>query len=303
MNLYQISDLFKDEMLKQGITPPMDIRSDGQLHRFHIDGDKKSSKNGWYVLYSDGVPCGVFGSWKKGITWKWYAKKINEMSPLERNKQMEQINNAYKIRNEIKEQEQCEASIEANYLWSRCSLANPDHAYLVRKHIYSFCAKQYKDQIVLPIIDCSGKIWSLQYIYESGDKRFLSDGALKGHFILVQDPENTEDASILICEGFATGATLAMSNPKACVVAACNALNVEPVAVSIRKHFPNVKIIICADDDRLNPDNPGITKGRKAAIAAGALFHQPKWPVGAPESLTDYNDLACWNIEQKVNHV
>lgn len=303
MNVYQIAELFKEEMNKQGITPPLDLYVDGQLHRFHIAGDKKSSKNGWYVLYSDAVPCGVFGSWKKGITWKWCVKKIHEMSSLERNKQIEQMNHAYKIRNEIKEQEQLEASEKANYLWENCTSINTEHAYLVRKHIKPFCAKQHGEKIVLPITDCSGKIWSLQYIDESGEKRFLSDGALKGHFILVQDPENTDDAAILICEGFATGATLAMSNPKSCIVAACNALNIEPVAVAIRKHFPNTKIIICADDDRLNPDNPGITKGRKAAIAVGALFHQPKWPVNAPKNLTDYNDLACWNIKQKVNHV
>ncbi len=303
MNLYEISDLFKKEMTIQGIAPPIDILADGKLHRFHIKEDKKSSKNGWYVLYSDGVACGVFGSWKEGTTWKWQAKKTHEMSSLEKNKQREQINNAYKTRNEIKEQEQCDASTEANYLWSRCSPLNTDHPYLVKKHIKPFCAKQYKGQIVLPIIDCSGKIWSLQYIFESGEKRFLQNGALKGHFILVQDADNEQNPLILICEGFATGATLAMSNSHACVIAACNAGNMEPVAISIRKHFPDVKIIICADDDRLNPDNPGITKGRKAAIAAGALFHQPKWPVGAPESLTDYNDLACWNIEQGVNHV
>lgn len=303
MNVYQIAELFKEEMNKQGITPPLDLYVDGQLHRFYIEGDNKCSKNGWYVLYSDAVPCGVFGSWKKGITWKWCAKKIHEMSSLERNKQIEQMNHAYKIRNEIKEKEQLEASEKANYLWENCTSINTEHVYLVKKHIKPFCAKQHGEKIVLPITDCSGKIWSLQYIDESGEKRFLSDGALKGHFILVQDPENTEDSSILICEGFATGATLAMSNPKDCVVAACNALNIEPVAVAIRKHFPNTKIIICADDDRLNPDNPGITKGRKAAIASGALFHQPKWPVNAPKNLTDYNDLACWNIEQRVNHV
>lgn len=303
MNLYQIIDLFKAEMNKQGISPPGDMHANGKLYRFYVEGDKKGSKNGWYVLHSDGVPCGVYGSWKKGVTWKWSAKKNHEMSYLEKNKQMEQINNIYKIRNETREEEQYEASLEADYLWSKCSLINVDHPYLVEKHIKPFCAKQYKGQIVLPIIDCSGKLWSLQYISESGEKRFLPKGALKGRFILVQDVVNEQNASILICEGFATGATLAISNPYACVIAACNAGNLEPVAVAIRKQFPSTKIIICADDDRLDPENPGITKGRKAAIAASALFHQPKWPVGAPESLTDYNDLACWNIKQEEHHV
>lgn len=115
------------------------------------------------MLYSDAVPCGVFGSWKKGMTWKWYAKKTHEMSPLERNKQIEQMNHAYKIRNEIKEKEQLEASEKANYLWKNCTSINTEHVYLVKKHIKPFCAKQYGEKIVLPITDCSGKIWSLQY--------------------------------------------------------------------------------------------------------------------------------------------
>jgi putative DNA primase/helicase len=130
-------------------------------------------------------------------------------------------------------------------------------------------------------------------------KRFLTDGAIKGNFIPVQG-HHAHGVKLLICEGFATGASLAHAYPKACVIAACNAGNLKPVAVTIRKQLPQAKIIICADDDRLNTNNPGINKGREAAIASGSLFVKPNWPDGAPTHLTDFNDLVCWQSNREV---
>ena len=61
-----------------------------------------------------------------------------------------------------------------------------------------------------------------------------------------------------------------------------------------RSLWPAAKIIVAGDDDRLTTGNPGLTKAREAAIAADALLALPQWPSGAPESLTDFNDLAIW---------
>ena len=88
-----------------------------------------------------------------------------------------------------------------------------------------------------------------------------------------------------------------------CVIAACNAGNLKPVATIIRHFLPHTELIVCADDDQLNPNNPGLTKGREAAIAAGALLSKPIWPNCAPTSLKDFNDLSCWLAEQEVQNV
>ena len=66
MDFNQIINQFQAELLANGITPPNEIIADGKLHRFHIEGDKSGSKNGWYVLHLGDVPCGIYGSWKKG---------------------------------------------------------------------------------------------------------------------------------------------------------------------------------------------------------------------------------------------
>ena len=73
--------------------------------------------------------------------------------------------------------------------------------------------------------------------------------------------------------------------------------------MNIRSRLLTAEIAICADDDRLNPDNPGVNKGRMTAIAASALFTKPKWPEGCPTNLKDYNDLDCWLNDQEVSHV
>jgi putative DNA primase/helicase len=99
---------------------------------------------------------------------------------------------------------------------------------------------------------------------------------------------------VIVCEGWATGCTLAESKPGAVVLSAIDAGNLEVVAVAARHRWPSAKLIIAGDDDRLTAGNPGATKARAAAIAASALFALPLWPSDAPENLTDFNDLAIW---------
>jgi putative DNA primase/helicase len=301
MDFNQIINQLKAEFLVNGIAPPHEVIADAKLHRFHVEGDKSRSKNGWYVLYLDGVPCGIYGSWKNGGHLKWSAKKQVHMTATERRHQIERIKEACKLRNEMKALEQQEAALRAEHLWEGYSKANPHHPYMIKKRILPFYSRQHGKEIILPVIDFSGKIWSLQYINEFGEKRFLSNGAIKEHFIPVQhqpDPQR----KILICEGFATGATLAEKHPKCCVIAACNAGNLKQVATIIRHFLPHTELIVCADDDQLNPNNPGLTKGREAAIAAGALLSKPIWPNCAPRSLKDFNDLSCWLAEQEVQY-
>ncbi|MGK4277388.1 hypothetical protein, partial [Escherichia coli] len=51
---------FRTAMLDAGLAPPEAIEADGQLHRYHVEGDKAGSKNAYYVLHLDGRAAGVF---------------------------------------------------------------------------------------------------------------------------------------------------------------------------------------------------------------------------------------------------
>jgi phage/plasmid primase-like uncharacterized protein len=99
---------------------------------------------------------------------------------------------------------------------------------------------------------------------------------------------------VILCEGWATGCTLAEDEPTARVLAAIDAGNLEPVAMAARRRWPSTEMVIAGDDDRLTVGNPGVTKAKAAAVASGALLALPQWPQDAPEHLTDFNDLAVW---------
>ncbi|MGL6028231.1 MAG: toprim domain-containing protein [Legionella sp.] len=304
MNFNQIIQLFQAEMLSKGITPPKEILMDAQLHRFHVDGDKLSSKNGWYIIFNDGIPCGVFGSWRIAGTHIWCVKNQQLMNSLELLAFRNQIEQAKIKRDQDRKIQHEKASILAERLWNLACAAHLNHPYLVQKLIRPFYARQKGDDLILPIIDFFGNFWSLQFISsEIGkNKWFLPNGLIKGHFIPIQGRPG-DGTKILICEGFSTGATLAQDHPNYCVIAACDAGNLKPVAKVIRHNVPNAEIIICADDDRLNSINTGLVKAREASIATGSLMFKPKWPDDAPNHLTDFNDLACWVSRRGDLHV
>ena len=82
---------FRDAMGGAGLSPPDVPIADGELHRFHVEGDKSGSTSGWYVLYGDGIPAGRYGCWKRDIKEKWCAKASTEMSDAERGQWQKQM--------------------------------------------------------------------------------------------------------------------------------------------------------------------------------------------------------------------
>ena len=50
------------------------------------------------------------------------------------------------------------------------------------------------------------------------------------------------------------------------------------VARALRGKFPELRLVICADDDRETPGNPGVTHAKAAARAVGGFLAVPKFP-------------------------
>lgn len=294
MNFNEIIQCFQAEMSKYGINPPADIVADSHLHRFYINGDKPGSRNGWYVLFIDGLPSGVFGNWKIGITSSWCAKKTNHMNEQEFLKHKQQVNEAQHKRNAERAMDQEKAAKLAEERWYSCPAANTNHPYLVRKLIPPFYARQLGNELILPIINVESEFRSLQYISEDGTKRFLFNGEIKGNFIPVRGQPKIS-TEIMIAEGFSTAGAIAQVYPEACLIAACDAGNLRAVALSIRQHLPKAKMIICADTDEI-----GLIKAHEAATASGSRLIKPKWPKGTPASFNDFNDLLCWYAGKEI---
>lgn len=291
-NPIDITTKFKDETLKMNIIFTDEIIPDGRLHRSHVEGDSSATKNGWYILHADAPANGVFGNWKTGCKYTWCEKSNDQMTDQERHTYIQKVKSSaeqYKVQIQ---REYCHSAELAQRIWDTAEPANPKHPYLIIKQISRFTARQVGDDLLLAITDVYGKLWSLQYIRENGAKKLLRGGAKKGNFIKVNGEVTAE--TILLCEGFATAASLATAYPSLCVISAIDAGNLKPVAVSLRGQLPSTTMIICADDDRNSDVNIGITKAREAAIASGAHFTKPQWPERAPRTLTDFNDLYCW---------
>ena len=272
---------FKMALDKAGLSTKEPVISDGKLQRFHVSGDRQGSKNGWYVLFGDGVPAGSFGSWKTGKTHKWCAKDYKTLSVSEKREQTLRYKAAVKLKETKQKKEQGEAAEKAATVLKKAKPADASHCYLQRKKVgaYGELFLGANDCLILPLRDAEGVLHSLQYIDVFGRKRFLKSGKIKGCFFLIGEP----NGRILICEGYATGATLHEETGYP-VAVAFNAGNLLPVCHALSDRYVSHELIICADNDTNTLGNPGITKATEAAKAVGAKVIIP--PVSG-----DFNDF------------
>lgn len=183
------------------------------------------------------------------------------------------------------EQERHLAAAErALRIWNAARPAEPEHGYLHRKRVEPHGARQWNGLLCLPVVDFERALWSLQFIEADGSKRVLKGGRKARNHIPVQEP--AEPARLLLCEGWATGATLAEAEPEALVLAAIDAGNLEAVAVGAHDRWPELTMVVCGDRDPA-----GAEAANRAARAAGAMMALPEFPPGTTGS--DFNDLAA----------
>lgn len=260
---------------------------DGEVHCFHVPGDKPGRLNGWYVLFTDAIACGAFGSWKVGGTHTWCSRQPH--TPQEAGQVRLRIEQAYKRREAERLRCQQQAAVLARNWWRTAHPADPDHAYLKARQVRAYTLRQRGNDLLVPLYEY-GQLINLQRIAPDGSRRFLPGGKVQGGYSLLGTI--TSDQPLCICEDWATASTLHQSGYA--VAAAMNAGNLKPVALALRARYPSVQIIITGDDDRQIEGNPGRMFANGAAIAAGALVIFPEWPVEAPSTLTDFNDLVVW---------
>lgn len=278
---------FRDAMHAAGIEPPDSIIGDGQIHRFSVGG--KRNKNGWYRLYLDNMPAGIFGDWRTGASETWTATPAEKLSQADREAQRKRLDEIKRQRDAEQVQRHADAQAKAQAILSAATLAPADHPYLKRKGIQPHGVRVYKQSLVIPVCDINGELHSVQFITGDGEKRFLTGGRVAGCMYVIGDLETAQ--TIGACEGFATGASIRQECGHA-VACAFTAGNLELVAKAIRHRRMDAKLIIAADDDVGTPGNPGLTKATAAARAAGALLAVPDFGANRPDGATDFNDLA-----------
>ena len=198
---------------------------------------------------------------------------------------------------------QAKAADRARQIWGNAQPCFGSHPYLVKKRISSHglrvgeWAKHLKEHdgswrkiiipcaLLVPLFDQEGKLWNLQAIFSEkhpeieGTKHFLAGGRKSGLAFSMGEKTQTK----LICEGYATGATLhELTGHQTILAFDCG--NLAHVSKMVREKYPEDKIILCADNDAHLKHNPGIAHARDAAIAIGGLLAIP--PVAG-----DWNDF------------
>jgi phage/plasmid primase-like uncharacterized protein len=279
-------EAFRAEMRRAGLEYSGPIMADGRLHRVKVEGDK--ARNSWYVLFAGPPLAGAFGCWKRNFKDNWHERN-GDLSQTEwdavrrRNKETEKILEAET------EARQKKAREAADWIFRRGNRLTI-HPYLTAKNVSPHGdMKEYRGAMVLPLRDTSGEFRSLQFISVDGTKRFLPGGHIAGRFFTLADKP---DGPLVICEGYATGASIHEATGFA-TVAAMHCGNLLPVAKTLREKFPQREIILAADNDQWTEapkKNPGLTDASAAAKAIGAKLAVPAFKDTASEP-TDFNDL------------
>lgn len=271
---------FINAISQSGITPPSHVIADGELHRFSSNG-KSTDEAGWYVLHDDGIAAGSFGDWREGLSQTWCADIGRQLTTAEQSAHKARIE-AMKAKREADNVEvKADAKQRANDIWNKAAPAQ-SHSYLVAKGVKAFGIKQSGDALVIPL-RADGEIQSLQFINADGGKRFLTGGRIKGCYFSIGKPQHI----IYIAEGVATGASIHEATGDA-VVVAFNAGNIKAVAETIRATYPNIKLVICADND---VSHIGIDKANEAAKLVDAYVATPDFGENKTDKQTDFNDL------------
>jgi putative DNA primase/helicase len=271
-------DNFRQSMRSAGIETKEEILADGILHRFYVVGDRSGTKNGWYVLHGDGTPAGRFGSYKTDIDQTWSAKDFKEYSPEEKAQFAATMKAAQQQREEMQEKLHAECREWCKDIIPKAKPADPDHPYLRSKGIKSYGVKALKDMLMIPLRDSAGELQGAQFIGPDGTKKFKTGTDKKGRYFSIGQPK---DKTLIICEGYATGASLHECTGHA-VAIAFDAGNLQPVAEALRKKFQDIRLIVCADNDQ---SGVGQEKANAAAAVVGGVVVMP------PDVGDDFNDL------------
>ena len=279
------TEMFRGAMRAAGIDPPHVIEADGQLHRFSTNGTG-SDKAGWYVLHVDSNPAGSFGCWRRGIREKWHARRISEMTPNEQKAYQHRIRKAKQQAAAEFERNHTEARARAKEIWAKSKLATDANPYLQAKGVKAHRIRTDGTRLIVPVRDANSKLRGLHFIGSDGDKKFLKGTRKSGCYHLIGKPTTT----LCIAEGYATGASIFEATGHL-VAVAFDAGNLKPVAEALRCKYPDMSLVICADNDRWTKGNPGVTKATEAARAVdGAKVAIPHFR-NVSDRPTDFNDL------------
>jgi phage/plasmid primase-like uncharacterized protein len=272
---------------------------DGKSHRVTTLDDKRGEKSMFYVGHLDGRPAGYVKNNRTGEEQRWKASA--------RSMTKEQFDAIAAPQRQEREADRqalyAKTAQRIQYELDNYKVADPEHEYLRSKRVSAFAGllQSPHGSLAVPAYDAEGQLWSVQYINLDRTKRFARDSRKEGCFHILGGTMadlNDPDA-VVIAEGYATAASLKElyeqlpSHRRVEFVAAFDAGNVPHVARALRDRYPHLPMVIAADNDLSHEHgNPGMEKGREAAIAANASLLIPSEELLRTCGGSDWNDVA-----------
>ena len=290
MNDNKSNELTFKEMLNQHAIPfPDKPISEGRFTRWG-PGDS------YYAirLSNGGV---YFGDWRQDISKAWFPNNQNQrLSNNELKMQELQFRKAQETAEIERQKYQENVAAIALERWNQASSSQvPQHPYILRKAIQPFNVRLEGSNLIIPLHDETGKLWTLQTIDPTGNKRFLPGGKKKACFHTLGLLK--ESNLLYLCEGFATGTSIHMATGIPTIIA-FDAYNLDPVIEVVKSKYPEKIIVICADNDQWKENNVGKEKAEAAVAKYNCKVVLPNF---SPECLkmasakefkpTDFNDL------------
>lgn len=304
--------------------PPL---MDGQRHRVPVEGGRPGATDGAYVGYLDGRPAGYAKNWKTGEERRWSARR--EVSRGAAQALRADVAERQKERRMAREAGYEEAAARAARAYAGLAPATATHPYLAKKGLdavvrerTSFGARVgEKGELVVPLADGEGKVWTLQSIGETGFKHLMKGGRASGCFHVIgsleeenvrrpdredptvpreyPDPE-AELREVWVTTGFGTGAVVHAATGQP-VVCAISDANLGQVAEAMGERFPDHRVVVLGDDDRHQETNSGRSKAERAAAAANGIAVFPLFgPRETGKEFTDFADVARARAEDSA---
>lgn len=283
-------DQFIDQMRGYGCDPEnaSDIVLDDKPRYIQRAGDKRGQKKISYCFNEKG---GWVHDHKMDVTYRVRAEADASVAELTREeraaiKKVREEERAARELAEAKKQARIERWLKK--IVPKMPLAET-HEYLERKAIkpHGVKLRVKTGELVIPAYSESGAISTIQKI-KGKWKGYQKGGKKRGSYYPLA-AKSDDFSVVLICEGFATGATVreVLGYP---VAVAFDSGNLAPVAQIMRKKYPQARLVIAADNDCWGDKNTGRDKAQQAAVIVGGAI--VVWPEFSAAPDTDWNDAA-----------
>ncbi|MCJ8168650.1 PriCT-2 domain-containing protein [Atopomonas sediminilitoris] len=136
-----------------------------------------------------------------------------------------------------------------------------------------------RGDVLIPLRDEAGQVWSVQAINSTGRKLFPKYGRKSGCFHLLGESVGAVPV-VGLAEGYATAASCQVASGWSMVMAVDSG-NLPAVAAAVRRLCPHARLVVCGDDDPTVKGNPGRVKAEAAAELVGGVAVFPVFKEAA----------------------